>query len=195
MSTQGHHSSIDSLERATNAVTGVWHALAQPERARRVRQAVTLLLLVWAILALTDLIWAFLPRPEVNIPIELNPLESRSGGRITEPVDVGTMLSWHLFGVVGEEATADPLVPAAVTLGDREGIEKGARDTRLDLTLRGVIAATEDGLGHAIIEHRSQQDVYAVGDKLPVDSEANPAKPPWPRPCFSKEAPWIVEVR
>jgi general secretion pathway protein C len=35
------------------------------------------------------------------------------------------------------------------------GIEDGAPDTRLPLRLRGVVAATEAGLGQAIIEHRS----------------------------------------
>jgi general secretion pathway protein C len=137
---------------------------------------VALLLLVWATLALTELIWAFLPRPEVITPIELNPLESGSRAETAESIDVEAMRSWHLFGVIGEEDTTDPLVPEAVTAGDREGIEKGARDTRLDLKLRGVISATEDGLGYAIIEHRSQQDVYAVGDKLPAGNEVSLAK-------------------
>ena len=44
--------------------------------------------------------------------------------------------------------------PRAAQDSSREGIEKGARETRLDLILRGVVASTEDGLGHAIIEHQ-----------------------------------------
>jgi general secretion pathway protein C len=58
----------------------------------------------------------------------------------------------------------------------RDGIEKGARESRLDLKLRGVVASTQDGLGHAIIEHRKQQAVYAVDDKLPLSGNVVLAK-------------------
>ena len=58
----------------------------------------------------------------------------------------------------------------------RDGIEKGARETRLELKLRGVVASTEEGLGHAIIEYRKQQAVYAVEDKLPVSGNVVLAK-------------------
>ena len=40
----------------------------------------------------------------------------------------------------------------------------------------GFVASTEDGLGHAIIEHRSQQTVYAVEDELPVPGKVVLAK-------------------
>ena len=88
------------------------------------------------------------------------------------------MVSWHLFGEAGAEAPASEVVtPNEVTAeSSRAGIEKGARETRLDLVLRGVVASSEDGLGHAIIEHKKRQDVYAVEDKLPVSGEVVLAK-------------------
>jgi general secretion pathway protein C len=46
----------------------------------------------------------------------------------------------------------------------------------LQLTLRGIVSSTEDGLGFAIIESSGQQDVYAVEDKLPVPGEVVLAK-------------------
>ena len=88
------------------------------------------------------------------------------------------MTSWHLFGEAGTLSAATEVVSEqlATQESSREGIEKGARETSLDLTLRGVVASTEDGLGHAIIEHQKRQEVYAVEDKLPVSGQVSLAK-------------------
>ena len=56
------------------------------------------------------------------------------------------------------------------------GIEDGAAESRLPLVLRGVVAASEAGLGQAVIEHRNLQDLYQVGDELPVSGEVVLAK-------------------
>ena len=178
MSGQWYQSSNESLGQLTNALKAAWHALAKPERARRVRQLILLLLLVWGVFALAELVWTFFPRSTVELPPEssiLNPMESRTGSSEVESVNLDTMLSWHLFGVAGQAAPTQEelVVPAA---SDRDGIEKGARETRLNLKLRGIISASEDGLGHAIIEHKSKQNVYAVEDKLPVGSRVTLAK-------------------
>ena len=86
------------------------------------------------------------------------------------------MKAWHLFGEVGAEPSpqVEPEPVAAVT--GREGIEKGAKETRLDLKLRGVVASTIEGLGYAIIEYKNQQAIYAVDDKLPVPGQVLLAK-------------------
>jgi general secretion pathway protein C len=178
LSGQWYQRSNESLEQAANALTTAWHALAKPERARRVRQLIVLFLLVWAVFALAEIVWSFFPRSTVVFPSEnsmLNPIKSRSGGAAAESVDLEAMLSWHLFGVAGQEAPVQEALVVPVA-SDRDGIEKGARDTRLNLKLRGIIAATGDGLGYAIIEHKSKQDVYAVGDKLPVGNRVTLAK-------------------
>ena len=78
------------------------------------------------------------------------------------------------------ELDLDGFVSHRITLDEasreRAGIEKGARETRLDLRLVGVVASSEDGLGHAMIEHRKKQDIYAVDDKLPVSGRVTLAK-------------------
>ncbi len=155
-----------------------WHEAAQPERARYLRRAVALLLIIWAIAALTELVWLFLPQsktaPVANNVI-LNPLQGRSADTVAVPIDIEAMLSWNLLGVAAE---GDPAVVVVETVvaSDRDGIEDGARETRLDLKLRGVIASTEDGLGHAVVEHRSKQEVYMVGDTMPTGAKVLLAK-------------------
>ena len=133
---------------------------------------------LWALYAAASLLWALLPQPEpVAAPLAdlVNPARGASQSAARTAVDIEKLSSWQLFGTVVEDAEV-----AAVDDGgsgsSRDGIEEGARETRLDLTLRGVVASTEDGLGHAIIEYRSQQAVYAVEDESPVPGKVVLAK-------------------
>ena len=157
--------------RAGVALMGALNAMAQPRRARRIRQAVLLLVVVWMLLSLTRLLWALVPNAEntnVAPPTVINPLSASSSRAIVAPVDIDRMVAWHLFGEAG--ATAQAVIEAAteVETDSREGIEDGARQTNLQLKLRGIVASTEDGLGYAIIENANQQAIYMVEDKLPV---------------------------
>ncbi|MEJ6539571.1 MAG: type II secretion system protein GspC [Halioglobus sp.] len=157
--------------RAGVALMGALNAMAQPRRARRIRQGVLLLVVVWMLLSLTRLLWALVPNAEntnVAPPTVINPLSASSSRAIVAPVDIDRMVAWHLFGEAG--ATAQAVIEAAteVETDSREGIEDGARQTNLQLKLRGIVASTEDGLGYAIIENANQQAIYMVEDKLPV---------------------------
>ena len=157
--------------RAGVALMGALNAMAQPRRARRIRQVILLLVVVWMLLSLTRLLWALVPNAEntnVAPPTVINPLSASSSRAIVAPVDIDRMVAWHLFGEAG--ATAQAVIEAAteVETDSREGIEEGARQTSLQLKLRGIVASTEDGLGYAIIENANQQAIYMVEDKLPV---------------------------
>jgi len=154
--------------RASVALVGALNAMAEPRRARRIRQVILLLVIVWMLLSLTRLLWAMVPNAggTVVAPNVINPLSAGSSRVIAAPVDINRMVAWHLFGEAG--ATSQVVIEAAVETDSRDGIEEGARQTSLRLKLRGIVASTEDGLGYAIIENANQQAVYAVEDKLPV---------------------------
>jgi general secretion pathway protein C len=134
----------------------------------------------WALLALAQLLWALLPRAQpVALPGDIiNPLpRGGAAGESRAEVDIEALRSWQLFGDPGAApAEAEAAALEAVAGSDRDGIEKDARETRLNLTLRGIIAYTADGLGSAIIEHQSRQGVYAVDDTLPVPGKVVLAK-------------------
>jgi general secretion pathway protein C len=109
----------------------------------------------------------------------VNPVSQPAASAEAEPVDIARMAGWHLFGEVG--AAPEPVSPPAAAepvqgSAALEGIEKGARETRLDLRLVGVVASTDDGLGFAIIEYKREQEVYAVEDRLPVPGQVVLAK-------------------
>jgi len=165
--------------RAGAALAGALHTMAQPAHLRRVRLVLLSLLAVWVVLALTRLLWALVPvaEPAVGAPPKvINPVSIGRSSAAAAPVDIDRMVAWHLFGEAG--ATA-PLVTEPDTTAQanaRAGIEDGAQQTRLQLKLAGIVASTEDGLGHAIIEYQNQQAVYAVEDKLPVPGQVKLAK-------------------
>lgn len=154
------------------------HALSQPARAAGLRRGLIIFFAIWAAIAVGRLIWVLLPGQDSALPAGatiINPASSQPGTQATADIDINGMQAWHLFGEGGAGATAEAATPAE-TASVREGIEKNARETRLDLILRGVVASTEDGLGHAIIEYKSRQEVYAVEDALPVSGKVTLAK-------------------
>ena len=180
MPAQWLSNSSDIPGRANAALGSTLHALTRPTRLRQLRWGLVLLLALWALVAASRLLWNLVPtaEPEVTGAVDIiNPVKPAASGESVATVDIQRMVSWHLFGEAGvaPAETVEPS-PAAAAAGSRDGIEEGARETRLELTLRGVVASTEDGLGHAIIEHRKRQAVYAVEDKLPVSGDVVLAK-------------------
>ncbi len=154
-------------------------SLLEPGNSRRLRWALVLLVSLWALAALAQLFWAVFPQPEQRAPggqIINPPALSAVGGGATSQVDIDALRSWPLFGQPGAAVVAEPETGQLAATPEREGIEKGARETRLDLVLRGVIAFSADGAGSAIIEYRGQQAIYAVDDTLPVAGRVSLAK-------------------
>lgn len=170
-------------ERIALGLERLLHNAAQPEVIRRIRQVLIALFALWAVIALSRFIWALLPGQASDsagsLPADaviINPLSeagpvAKTGGSV---VDVQRMMGWHLFGEAG--AALAPVDPEPVAATERDGIEKGARETRLELKLRGIVASSEDGLGYAIVEYRSEQNIYAVDDRLPVSGQVLLAK-------------------
>lgn len=166
--------------RTSAVLTAALQNLAQPDQARRLRQGVLLLLALWVVLGCARLIWALVPASgeQAEPPGRVvNPISTARLGQAADPVDIDTLRSWHLFGEAGAAPPQAEVIQEEVAAASaRDGIEQGARETRLPLILRGVVASTEDGLGHAIIENKSRQAVYAVGDSLPVGGRVTLAK-------------------
>lgn len=179
MAAQWLSSTNEVSDRVGSSFQSVLRELSRPPRQRRLRQLILLLLLLWLLFSLASLTWSLLPAEQAKPEISriINPVVQQEQQRTVADVDIDEFRQWHLFGEVGQEQLPQlqerdeaPLAAA------REGIEKGARETRLQLRLRGVVASSEDGLGHAIIEYRNKQAVYAVEDELPLSGEVVLAK-------------------
>jgi general secretion pathway protein C len=89
-------------------------------------------------------------------------------------VDTSAVIGTGVFGGIPDELDASP--GANESSDNRDGIERNAAETRLPLTLTGIVALTEDGLGSAVIRVNGAEQVYAVGDSLPASGQVTLAK-------------------
>lgn len=132
-----------------------------------------MLLAVWALWTLGGLLWHLYPDPPPSpaAPAPVNDL-GLSASKSGMTADIKAMLSWDLFG---KTATASPK-PAVVISNEPTDIERGAKETRLNLRLRGVLASDQGEAGRAMIESQGKQELYSVGEKLPISGRVTVAR-------------------
>lgn len=126
------------------------------QRFRRLApQALGVALLVMAAWQAAALTWSAIrlatDKPALPPPAKLDIAVPEGSDRLS----IDAVASMHLFGVA--ESTPATLQAAAAN----------APETRLNLKLRGILAADEAALSRAIISSGNQDKVYAVGDTLP----------------------------
>ncbi|EAQ99067.2 type II secretion system protein GspC [Congregibacter litoralis] len=169
-----------------NGAVTAFRYFSRPTIFSRLKKGAVVLLCLWIALSLWTGLWSFFPEakplPQTEV---INPVTSGSSGGTRTSVDIEALAAAHLFGEPGTVVSPEALAAAtgrAPAMSESEasvalaGIEDGAPDTRLPLLLKGVLAASEAGLGQAVIEHRNAQDLYQVGDELPVSGEVVLAK-------------------
>lgn len=131
-----------------------------------------LLLVVWLSHSLARIFWLLLPSPQIP-PASVAMLApatvpSSTGG--TGNVDINNLKSLTPFGSQAVvEAVPEQQAAAA-------GIENDASDTQLSLILRGVLGSNNETASRAIISSGDRNEVYAIGDKLPVGNNVTLAK-------------------
>jgi general secretion pathway protein C len=133
------------------------------------------LLVMWSLSSVSQLIWIpFRANPIDAAPaLALNPPKP-AGGQQTTVIDASGVQGLGLFGG-SPEAFADA-DSATLIEASRDGIEQNAQETRLALTLTGIVASTEDGIGSAVIKSGATEKVYGVGDALPASGQVVLAK-------------------
>ena len=156
---------------------GVFEQLAEPQVRARIQVLLLVLLVIWGANSAARLLWSLWPTPSAGIssaPV-INPVSTKIAGSTQVAVNLESMLELGLFGDPVSEALVE-VEEAPVEDNPREGIEDGARETRLDLRLTGIVASSEDGLGTAVIEAKKEQVAYSVGDSLPAAGKVILAK-------------------
>jgi general secretion pathway protein C len=108
------------------------------------------LLLAYALAGISWQLWPLQTGSRAALLPVVSP--SHSGSATSGAVSLGGVAAMHLFGVAAPEAMP---VPSVVD----------APETRLSLTLRGIVALSEGGEGRALIAAGSATEkVYKVGD-------------------------------
>ena len=120
---------------------------------QRLPAIISLLLVIACAHAMARITWMFVPQGDTSVQ-QQNASRAPVVNRVNQGQSIRQVASAHLFGVM--ESAASP----------KQTI---APKTRLNLVLRGVIAAEPMSLSHAIIAQgkNGKEDVYAVGDKMP----------------------------
>jgi general secretion pathway protein C len=151
---------------------------ADGQRLSKIQSVLAVLLALWALNSLSSAAWALWPNGPITVSQgeAVNPPPTQGATKIGEQtIDVSSILGLSVFGTPNDaQVTELPVVTSAVA--SRDGVENGAQETSLALKLTGIVASTADGLGTVMIEARKQQELYAVGDDLPVNGKVTLAK-------------------
>jgi len=127
---------------------------------------INLLLVIWIASQLATLTWGLLSPNDTNAPTvaapRSTPVKPDADRRL-----IGQLPGWHLMGVATQNtATTTVDIPA------------NAPDTRLQLTLRGVLASDEpDGARAIIADPKGKDEQYSIGDALPGNAELSEIYP------------------
>lgn len=154
----------------------IWQRLARdPVALKRVQDTLIILLVLWSLLSVSQLMWIPWRASAIeSVPaLALNPPQSSAQLGLVV-VDTSAVIGTGVFGGIPDELDASP--GTNESSDNRDGIERNAAETRLPLTLTGIVALTEDGLGSAVIRVNGAEQVYAVGDSLPASGQVTLAK-------------------
>lgn len=154
----------------------IWQRLARdPVALKRVQDALIILLVLWSLLSVSQLMWIPWRASAIeSVPaLALNPPQSFAQIGLVA-VDTSAVIGSGVFGGIPDELDASS--GANESSDNRDGIERNAAETRLPLTLTGIVALTEDGLGSAVIGASGAEQIYAVGDSLPASGQVTLAK-------------------
>ena len=124
------------------------------QHQKQLHTIVVALLSLYLIAFAAKLVWRIIPEPQLSATptVSRAPVISSSSGQ--NGVNIAKIQQLNLFG----NAAAKPAEPVAEVTD--------APETRLNLTLTGVVASSEQEAGTAIIENRGSQAVYGLGEKI-----------------------------
>ena len=124
------------------------------QHQKQLHTIVVVLLSLYLIAFAAKLVWRIIPEPQLSATptVSRAPVISSSSGQ--NGVNIVKIQQLNLFG----NAAAKPAEPVAEVTD--------APETRLNLTLTGVVASSEQEAGTAIIENRGSQAVYGLGEKI-----------------------------
>jgi general secretion pathway protein C len=133
---------------------------------------IMLLLVVWLSHSLVRLLWLIVPAPAIPpAAVAVMPVGAPAGlPAAAANININELKNLTPFGdnkVVEAPAATETVAPS---------VEDDAADTQLNLTLRGVVASNVEAGGRAVINVSDRDDVYAVGDTLPIGTNVKLVK-------------------
>ena len=170
-----YHDAVGAFEDRAGEL---WRGYARdPVKLVRLQQLLIAICVLWSLISISRLIWIPLRTDAIDtVPAGVANPPRLAGERRSVVIDVSPVLGSGLFGAAPELPEAAIDFETVASGGGREGIEANARETRLALTLTGIVASAEDGLGSAVIKAGASEQVFDVGDSLPASGRVVLAK-------------------
>ncbi|MEM8500068.1 MAG: type II secretion system protein GspC [Pseudomonadota bacterium] len=160
---------LQSLEQRVRTASDALAQLYSSVPKKTVQRIMVWALVIWLLFGVINLIWSLFSSEE-PIPPAASEVIGQSRQMPGQPasvsvsIDPGAVKSWKLFGKGGPVSVAAPVAP----LTDLSDAESNAKETRLQLTLNGIIESDTEKNSRAVITYQGKQQQYAIGEKLPV---------------------------
>ena len=120
---------------------------------QKIAQVISVCLLVYIAFITAKITWLMIPNTsQAIIHTSVSDIKSIKNKSPSKTFDLSKMQSLNLFGIYAKAAVETTVVV------------KNAPETRLKLTLSGLVASDDVSIAAAIIEHKGKQDTYGVGD-------------------------------
>lgn len=146
-----------------------------------------LLLVIALSFSLATLFWLVLPAPAIQPVVIALPPAVNHGASDGQAINISQLKSLSIFGKTEAAAPKDAApVP-----------ESQATDTHLNLVLMGLLSSNDEKMARAVISSGDKQDVYGVGDALPVGNGVTLSKVMFDRVIInnngSYESLWLYQ--
>lgn len=133
------------------------------------QRVIRTILVVWLAYVLAQAIWILIPKPVIPAA----KIEISSSGNLQ--VSAGNQSSVDIDQLKKLTPFGNPAQVEAVKT-DVSNIEQEAADTQLNLVLRGLVYSSDEKVARAVIASSDKQEVYAVGDPIPMSNNVTVAK-------------------
>lgn len=139
--------------------------------AKKVHNLLCAVLILWVLFGLAQLIITLIPSSPIQPAGVSAPDPSQP--TVSQPsVDIAALQDLHLFGEAG--AVAEQVETAPLPVVDEEALN--AEKTRLQLTLEGIVYSPVQEDSAAVIVHSGKQELFLVGDEIPVGNNVSLAR-------------------
>lgn len=128
---------------------------AASQHQKHLRLVIVVLLGLYLLAFAAELVWRIIPQPTLAPPPTAINSASFTSGSSQRGVNINKIQQLNLFG--NATAISKPVEQKPVT---------DAPETRLNLTLTGVVVSSDEDAATAIVENRGTQNVYGLGEKI-----------------------------
>ncbi len=140
---------------ASSALSSTLTSVSNKVVQRKIAQSIIVFLVIYIAFVSAKITWFIVSDNNHSTVSVTQSYEVSSKGKKQSSFDITTLQVLNLFGIYNEQETVEKLAPV-----------QDAPQTRLQLTLSGLVASDDVKTSAAIIEHKGKQDTYGIGDVI-----------------------------